>query len=232
MLNVLLTWEEKQYRYSLVHGAKPTDSDVLDRAGQSLSPVPGFVVRATILALSAEPFNADDEVLQLASHGCVQAAESRPWPLPFLLRWDMGDSRIIQIVGRGFAHDWTGIELEASLDGQHLFSEEEAVVWHDDDFQECKIFAWSLRDTGRAVILIPPINAESELWVKAADAARREGVQVASLRKYRGKPSWTSPDKMSGIDSFGRKWRRPGPTERSHPCYYVPSLTCSNPIRA
>lgn len=232
VLNVLLAWEATQYPYSLVRGTKPTDSDVLDSTGQALSLVPGFVVRATKLALSVEPCNPDDELPNLASHGCVQAADSRPWPLPFLLRWGIGGSRVIQIAGRIFDHDWTGIELKASLDGKLLFSDEQAVAWHDDDFWECKAFAWSLLDKGRAVILIPPFDAESGQWVKAAKAAELKGVTVATLKTYRGWPAWTSPDKMSGIDLYGRKWRRPKPSDKSHPWYYVPSLKPRKPNRA
>ena len=72
---------------------------------------------------------------------------------------------------------------------------------------------------------IPPLELGSGKWIKAKDAAKRDGLIPRTLAVYRGAgvARYVSSDKMSGIDRDGHMWRKGG-TTRAHAWYFVKSL--------
>lgn len=75
---------------------------------------------------------------------------------------------------------------------------------------------------------IPPYSASSGLWCEVKAAARREGIKVDTLLRYRHRPPavLVAEDRMSGIDRDGRMWRKLG-TENTHTKYLISSLKTS-----
>lgn len=69
---------------------------------------------------------------------------------------------------------------------------------------------------------IPPFQNDSGSWITQKRAAAIAGITTQTLGKYR-RDGQVSADRMSGIDRFGRIWRRQG-TKASHPWYLKSSI--------
>jgi hypothetical protein len=68
----------------------------------------------------------------------------------------------------------------------------------------------------------PPLDRDSQDWVKNTDAAKIENIATATLTSYRSQ-GISSPDQRIGRDRNGRVWRRTG-TTNSHVWYLRSSL--------
>ena len=68
----------------------------------------------------------------------------------------------------------------------------------------------------------PPLDKDSGKWVRNKRAAEIEGLETATLRKYRNQGIQVD-GKDLGLDIDGRVWRREG-TPKSHPWYLRSTL--------
>ena len=119
ILKALDLWEQRQFRcdWRTVRASPGNDSEVGEGPQNRLAehidvplvtqvilqpPIPGFLIRATVLALAhqIEPPNTESELPELARRGLVQAEDAEIWTLPFEIRWTMPNSPVQNPVSR------------------------------------------------------------------------------------------------------------------------------------
>lgn len=165
VLSVLHTWEHKPFRYHFDdHCLWFCPNEFVNPFNRNVvSPVPEFLVRATLLLLPGEPPDWDTTRTKLFSSRLVEADPGILWPVPIQLAWAMPDRSEVQLDIAGFDLDHSGISVRVSVDGEEKHYFETWVDFEPDDYSRFTSLSFTLTPQGEYWAengIVPPKAAE------------------------------------------------------------------------